>query len=355
MIKILRDTDSLLENKEIWNRIFDKDTEATPFQQFEFVYSSLFLDPSAVDSIYVIMVKDDASNQWIAIFPFVLDKKGILRYVNARHTDFCTPIVVPQYNHYNLYKELAECISENDKIKGLVLENVTSYNVLTGVLKPYFRYTITHDINHYPKLPIYQAKDDKDSVSAFRFLRSQQIKKLRKIQKQIESNCSFEIRRATDGDEYPQKEVETLVAQMLKAAIRDKSYFSDEMLAFWRDLYEKGVLVAALLYENDEIRTCNFMYYDEKRNEYIKWIMLYKENSWNMKINIMIADYLYNNGGGTINFARGIYDYKLTNFHPDVKPLFCVRIAKTRWGHFRNIMSTALHYAKPIVKSWLGR
>lgn len=355
MIKILRDTDSLLENKEIWNRIFDKDSEATPFQRFEFVYSSLFLDPSAIDSLYVIMVKDDASNQWIAIFPFVLDRKETLRYVNARHTDFCAPIINDDFNDFNLYKEISEYIANDKSVRSIIMENVAPYSPMTGVLKSHFRFMISHDMNFYSSIPIYTKTGDKDCISAFRYVRAKQSKNLRKSKKQIESNCSFEIRRATDGDEYPQKEVETLVAQMLKAAIRDKSYFSDEMLAFWRDLYEKGVLVAALLYENDEIRTCNFMYYDEKRNEYIKWIMLYKENSWNMKINIMIADYLYNNGGGTINFARGIYDYKLTNFHPDVKPLFCVRIAKTRWGHFRNILSTALHYSKPIIKSWLGR
>lgn len=79
------------------------------------------------------------------------------------------------------------------------------------------------------------------------------------------------------------------------------------------------------------------------------------DNTWNMKINLMIADYLYNNGGATINFARGIYDYKMVNFHPDVKPLFCLKVSKTKWGHLKNIINTAFHYFKPVIKSWLGR
>lgn len=355
MIKIIRDKDSLLDIKDIWDHIFEHDNEATPFQKFEYVLSSLFLNPSANKSLYIIMIKDDASNQWIAIFPFVLDKKGVLQYINARHTDFCSPIINKEFNDFNLYKELSEYIIQEKDINKMVLENITPHSNLTGVLKPHFRYMITHDMNFYSSIPVYSLPDDKDSISAFRYVRAKQLKNLRKSKKQTSSNCTFEIRRIADGHAYPQKEIDTLVNQMLNKGIRVKSYFSDEMLSFWKELYDSGVLIAALLYENGEIKTCNFMYYDEKRNEYIKWLMLYMENSWNMKINIMIADHIYHNGGGIINFARGIYDYKLTNFHPDVKPLFCVRIAKSPWGHIRNMFAVAVHYSKPVMKTLLRR
>lgn len=355
MIKIIRDKDSLLEIRSIWNQIFVKDNEATPFQRFEYIYATLSLEPSIEKSLFILMVKDDPSNQWIAMFPFVLDKKGTLRFINARHTDFCAPLINHDFNDFNLYKEVSDYISGERIIKRMILENIVQYSQLTGVLKPHFRYMITHDMNFYSSIKIYSSVNDKDSMSAFRHVRAKQIKNLRKSKKQTNTNCTFEIYCASNGQAYPQKEVDELVGQMLADGIRVKEYFSDRMLAFWKELYNAGVLSAALLYENGEVKTCNFMYYDDKHNEYIKWLMLYKENSWNMKINIMIADYLYNHGGATINFARGIYDYKLTNFHPDVKPLFCVRIAKTPWGHIKNMLGAAFHYSKPIIKTMLRR
>ncbi|MDE7126140.1 MAG: hypothetical protein K2O12_06655, partial [Muribaculaceae bacterium] len=208
----------------------------------------------------------------------------------------------------------------------------------------------------YSTIPIFSKDSDSDSIDAFRYVAGKQRKKLRSKKKLIDTECTFEIRRKKDGSAYPGREVEQLVGHMISEGIRVKEYFSDEMLAFWERLYDSDVLCVALLYKGGEIVTCNFMYYDERHREYIKWLMLYRENSWNMAINIKIAEYIYKNDeGATINFARGIYDYKLVNFHPDVKALFCVKIAKTKFGHIKNMLSLAVHYSKPVIKSLLGR
>lgn len=354
MIKIISNKEDLLQFRSDWNDIYMLDDMATPFQKFEYIYDSLELHLKEADKLYIIAIKDDATNRWVAFFPLLLTHSGILKFINATHTDFCQPLIHNDFRHYVLFKELSEFIVTDKSVKGLYLENVMSGNPMIAVLKPFFRYTITHDINYYSSIPVYRHPSDTDPVDAFRYVRAKQRKNLRKQKKWIDTNCRFEISRKSNND-YPQQEIETLVNQMLSDGIRVKEYFSEKMLSFWKKLYDDNILCVALLYKDDEIMSCNFMYYDDKHNEYIKWLMLYRENSWNMMINIMISEYLYNNGGGSINFARGIYDYKLTNFHPDIKPLFCVRTAKTRWGHFKNIISTAFHYSKPIIKSFLGR
>jgi hypothetical protein len=215
---------------------------------------------------------------------------------------------------------------------------------------------IANDCNFYSSIPITQQASDSDSIDAFRYVQAKHRTRLRKTKKTaVSKGARLEILNKNDGKPYPKNEVETLIKVMETAGIRTEAYFSEAMLKFWQKLYESEVLSLALLYEGETVMSCNFMFYDERRREYIKWIMLYRENNWNMILNILLVDHIYTQGGGSINFARGIYDYKLSNFHPDVKPLFCVKIAKTRWGHFKNIVSTAFHYSKPIIKSFIRK
>lgn len=355
MINIIDNIEKLDVFRDEWCRLFIMDTDASPFQSFEYVKASIEFCKHESGKLHIICIKDDPTNQWIAIFPLILNSNGILTYINYKHTDFCLPIVAPQYNNYNTYKELSEYILSNKEISGILWDNITPNSQLLSVLKPHFRYSIVHDINYFSSIVINKLPGDKDSIDSFRYVKAKQRKNLRKTFSKISDSCVLQICSKSTGYSYPEKQISLLINKMVSDGIRKKCYFSDSMQNFWRHLYDNDVLTVALISENGKVESANFMYYDNKQNQYIKWIMLYMDNTWNMKINLMIADYLFNNGGATINFARGIYDYKMVNFHPDVKPLFCLKVSKTKWGHFKNIFNTAFHYFKPIIKSWLGR
>lgn len=356
MIKVIRNIEELDKFKGVWDNLYAIDNYATPFQHFDFIRLSLELSKTGTNSLNIIAIKDDAKKIWIAIFPFIVNKKGDVRYINDTHSDFCAPIIHPEFRHYNLFKELSEYIENDNKIKKLNLMNMKADCCMLSVLKPYFRYSICHDINNYPCLPISALNTDEDEIDSFRFIHSRQRKKLRKLKEKVLSDCNFEILSSTQGKPYPYQEVQGVSSKMISDGKRVRDYFSDSFMEFWEKLYEKGLLSVAVLKRGDEVLSCNFMFPDKKHKEYIKWLMLYTENQWNMVINILIAEHIYHSEDiEGINFARGIYDYKLTNFHPDVKALFCLRIAKTRWGHIRNMLAVAIHYAKPVVKSFLRR
>ena len=356
MIKIISDKDSLLTFESVWTQLYDEDSSATPFQRFGYILNSIDFSLSKNDKIYIVAIKDAQANKWVAIFPLFLDTHRHLRFINWRHTDFCRPLINPQSLNYNLFKEFSEYILNNKDIQGLVFDNVELTNPLISALKSSFKYVITTDINYYSTVSIASKPTDIDSIDAFRAVPSKRKGKLRKIKNDKNNNCYLRIYNKTDGQPYPQKAINTLVNNMISDGIRVKEYFSDEMLVFWEKLYESDIISIAILYQNDIEKACSFLLVDKKKSEYIEWIILYNEKSWNVATCLWIEDYIYQSGDHSIfNFARGIYDYKLTNFHPDVKPLFCVKIAKTRWGHFKNIVSTAIHYSKPIVKSFLGR
>lgn len=356
MLKIIQTLDELDNFRPAWDALYEADDLATPFQHFEYIRLSLESGTGTSGKPYIIAVKDDASNTWTAVFPFLLDKNGILRFINDTHSDFCSTVIHPAFRHFNLFKEFSEHIFRENGIKGLCLKNLQDSSPLLSVLKPHFRYLVCQDFNYYSTIPIIAKDSDKDEIDAFRFVLAKQRNNLRKMRKRGHSDCSFEILSSNEGNPYPLEEIKALASRMIADGKRVRGYFSDSFMEFWEKLYEKGLLSVAVLKRGDEVLSCNFMFPDKKHKEYIKWLMLYTENQWNMVINILIAEYIYHSEDiEGINFARGIYDYKLTNFHPDVKTLFCLRIAKTRWGHLRNMFATAVHYVKPVVKSFLHR
>lgn len=354
MIKLITDNDILSELKTEWDIIFEKDNTATPFQQFDYVYTSCQFYKNPKDKLYVILMKDAIAKTWYAAFPLILSPKGILRFLNYQHSDFCKPVIIPSYNNYNLYKELAEYISKDKNIKGLEFHNIYGNDLFLDGLSPHFPLHIIYQINHYSTLSIKVNESDKDFIDSLHNISSKKKWVHRKMLKASNGNWSLKMSSANDRNNFPFDEIYLLSSNMINTGIRTKEYLSGNMLSFWESLYKKNILTIALLYEKGVIKAANLMLFDKKRNEYISWITLYEQKSWNVAINIKILEYLYINGAN-FNFARGIYDYKLVNFHPDVKPLFCVKIAKTKWGHLKNIMSTAFHFSKPIIKSFLHR
>lgn len=354
MIKLISDNNILSEFKTEWDNIFEKDDNASPFQQFDYIYASCQFYKNPEDKLYILLMKDAIAKTWYAAFPFIISPKGTLKFLNYAHSDFCMPVIDPLYNNYNLYRELAEYIIKDKNVRGLELHNLSGNNLFLDGLSPHFPFHIIHQINHYSTLSVQVNETDKDFIDCLRNITSKKKWVHRKMLKSSNDNWSLKMYSLSMGNNFPLDEINTLSNEMISIGIRTKDYFSENMLAFWKSLYENNILTIALLYDKDIIMAANLMIFDSKRNEYISWITLYTEKSWNVAINIKILEYIYINGGN-LNFARGIYDYKLVNFHPDVKALFCVKIAKTKWGHFKNIMSTAFHFSKPIIKSFLRR
>ncbi len=356
MIKVIRDISSFEDFREIWNRLYKTDSVASPFQKFDYIAAALDFSLSSSDSLYIVCVKDAQANDWIAIFPFILNEKGMLRFINAAHTDFCCALINPMFCHYNLFNEFADYIKNDKTVQGLILENISQENPLLSVLKPFFPYFISYSNNYYSTFPIYRNDSDKDALDSIRFIQSKRRGKLRKIVKDPGKECSFEYYMQREGMLYPEETIMTLAGTMMADGIRTKDYLSESMFKFIRDLYGSGTLDVAILSQNDKPMACSFIFHDEKHSEYIEWIVLYRDKSWNVTLCLWLTEYFYSLGKPvTFNFARGIYDYKMTNFRPDVKALFCLRIAKTRWGHIRNMLAVAIHYAKPVVKSFLRR
>ncbi len=355
MIKVIDSIDKLREFENEWIRLYNESNDTTPFQEFGYVYSSVKNSSLFSDKLLIITIHNAQLKRCVAIFPLYLNN-GILRYINYRHTDFCAPLILEGQSHYNLYKEFCEYISDNNNIKRIVWDNISVSNPIISTLKAKFRYLIASDINYYSDIEIQRSKGDRDFWSSLNYMSSHQKNVLKKEQKRIPEGCVLKIHNKKTGDEYPQKDIISLINVMVESGSRSNEYFSEEMLSFWKDLYEYGTLSIATIYDNDRPVVSNLLFIDQNKNEYISWILLYRDTFWSSAIYIELIKYIYStHENGILNFARGIYAFKIIKFHPDVKALFSVRISKTRWGHLRNMASVGFHYLKPVIKSFLGR
>lgn len=354
MIDIIKTEDQLFQLREQWTELYNSSSTATPFQSFDYVWQS-WKCFSNDNQLYIICVKGDSTNKLEAVIPCAISSNGILRFINDAHIDFCGAIVADGCVWYNLYEGVAKHILENKDIKKAVFMNLMAGDPMLSAFKPFCTTCFVTDCNYYSEIDISSREKDKDFIDAFRNINAKQKKNFRTLLKKNDGKVDFRIHAMAAGDEYPEEAVEYLSNKMMEEGIRVKSYFSDSMLSFWKKLYQAGLLSAAVLRIDGELKSLNFMYYDVKRNEYIKWIMLYVENRFNMLINLYIANYLYEHEGATINFARGIYDYKMVNFHPDVKPLYRLIITKSIWSSVSALWDVNYYYIRQIGKKLLRK
>lgn len=350
MIEIITSRESLDSIKCDWEQLFEADSTATPFQRFEYIVASLNFNENW-DNLHILIYRLD-SKKVVAIFPFVL-QKGRLEFINARHTDFCNALIDPAHNNYSLYRSVAEYIKENKKIKTVRLENLLRDSSLIASFKADFPYSIIRDCNFYSSVNIRKKVGDTYFTDGITTLNSNKRGKLKAQFKKFEKNTAFQLCNVSNTP-YPEDIINGIIDEMTSSGKRSRDCFDARFMQFCKDLYESGLLSIGILSENGEPKICEINFIDKKRREYITWIIVYVQSHWNSIANIRAFEWCYHNEM-SINFARGIYPYKMTNFHPSVYPLFRVDIAKTKWGHFKNMLSAAIYYVKPVVKQIIGR
>ena len=353
MIQVINEIDKFKNLKDDWERIWHNCKSATPFQTFDYVLASASTFHET-DSLYIILMSD-GNGVVRAILHTKIDKSGRLSFINAHHSDFCGIIIETEYDNFNLYEELSKFFLSNKQIKTICFDNLKRDSSLLSSFKPFIYTCFIQDINYYSVIPIFPKTIDKDFVDAFSFVASKRKKKLRNQHKATLQGCEFKIYDKANGDIYPEDVVNSLTEIMVVKGYRARTYFSMSMLNFWKELYEKELLICAVLRQGGVALSCNFMFYDSKSKEYIKWIMLYEDGHYNLAINVEIADYIYKNQGAYINFARGIYDYKMENFHPIVYPLYRVIITKSIWQHIKAVCCVTFNNVKTILKQYLKK
>ena len=190
---------------------------------------------------------------------------------------------------------------------------------------------------------------------------------------------------ALSASPWPSELIGTLTRSMIEAGIRKPGYFSPCFLDFLKAVYDAGLMVIAATWRGDTPLACNLLLRTEapaiipfaqplapggaqplasafspdgahpiapafspdgahpispafspdgaQRGEHlgelIDWIAMYDDpvsNGWNL---LQCIRWMSSQGGGALNFARGVYMYKMHNYRPALHDLDRLRWSRS--------------------------
>lgn len=326
---IIKNEKDFFSYKEAWNNLYKK-TDLLPFASFEW-NTEWYSKAYKANKLYIAIIYEASVNTPVAICPMMIDKTGCLRFIADSHSDYCDFIVEPDiksYKYYEVMKKIAEAIQNEPTIKCIELKNIAQANLHIGVFSSLLDYKkITFQSNAVsfkkmaPKLNLFDNFD---------YLSSKQRSELKRLYRK---NSNLEcIIYNNESNEFPRDQIEEIVEEMIVTNIRDKNFLNKTLLKIIESLYNDGTMIIYSLIDDEE-RTLSMNFILKSRDEsvYLFWIDIYRDIPYiNLSAYLYFIEWLTLNKKEpfTIDFGRGLYDYKTKNFIPDIELQFTLFYAK---------------------------
>ena len=326
MITVYDNFEKFLSLEQEWKRLQDISPDATPYQSFEYTKAALeFLSP-----LQPHILGWSRKGTLMALFPCIIDGKGTLRFINDAHTDFCGPVLSPECaGDYHLCEELAEYIGSCREIKRVRFENMRS-RLFQSSLQYHLKGSFLFAYRKFSSLAIPAIGDAKSAIDTLANLSTKEKYRLKNIASKTQKD-NLEFKKYIAGENpWPEDMIRNLSASMISAGIRKKSYFSERFLDFLKDIYDSGLMTIMATYAEGEPLACNLFLHG--KGEMIDWIALYRDPSSNGRNLLQFIMDFSREGGGVLNFARGVYMYKMHNYRPALSDLDRLRYSKSFLG-----------------------
>ena len=347
MIKVINSIDSFDEIRDYWNELYEEDNNCTPFQSFDYNYISWKRFSQTKYSLFVILYYQNQEKAPSAIFPFCIDSKNCLRFINEDHSDFQTAIVKELVRaDLKMYEEVYEYIKKQANIQRICLNHLRHDDLLLHYFGHISSYARLYGTESYSYLPISNQGKNGSFIDSLHHLTAKERNRLKNIEKKS-MDLSFKI-LSVENDGYPEKDVNDLVQVMIKNGIRSNAYFTDNLLGFIKDLYHAGVLKIGMICRGEDLGSISF-YYQSKSGMCIQWIIVYSDKAYNLQAKLKIINSVYESGGGVFNFGRGTYAYKIQHFRPIIQNLFCVDIPFRRKARMMLMLDSLKEVNKKIM------
>ena len=323
-----------------WNFLYRANERISPFQSFKFNYFSWKFDLiNSKNTLAIVLAYD--SKQIKAIFPFYIDKKRSVRFINDLHADFCDAISIVNID----FNEIIVILKSNFKISYFQLINLKNNNNLLNDFKISNCRVISnvnYSLIHFNKGVFPDNFQDYRSKQKTEFRRILKIN-IEKDHKIIDFTTSF----------FPRDQIITLRSRMILLGIRDNSFLSNNQLLYIEKLYLSGMLFLSIVSEKGIVNAISFII--NSPAEYLIWIDLYDDSKLvNLYNYILVSSNLSAHESATINFGRGSYNYKIKNFLPEKKKLFSLYLFSSKYVEFifflkRIFMQFIKHFYRKII------
>ena len=337
-----------------WNELFNNSVETTIFQSYSFnkiVWDKL----KGKGELYIILVSHNNTKKYLALFPCFI-KKRCLRFINESDSDFCGPLFRRGYEHnYSLNEEIAGFFQSSKDFNRIVFSNMTPQTSILTSFRPFLKESVSYPMNYYSFFQIEQYETGISYIDRIDQIgNAKDRNRLKKLDNKVR-DLHLEIIKKSESKEYPERIVSSLVRTMIQNGIRTNAYFNHQFLSVFKELYDNNLILIAVTWKGSDPVSLSLSLTNSK-NEIIQWIALYKEKQYNIYNIMQLVKYLYETGGNVrFNFARGIYEYKLRNFRPVLKSLYCLRYSKSIYNQVKDVLACTVMQAKPLLKSIFRR
>lgn len=313
-----------LEND--WKALYQKCSELSAFQSFEFNYYSWKLLLHEKGKLFIVTFYE--KNKIAAIFPTYIDKKQTLRFINDTHVDFCD-IISDSTAPFKLFKTFKKVVCEQPLIRSLSFINMSSVYT-TSQLNYHFKTkkSLRSDMQHATL---------SDNIQ-FSHLNSSEKSELKRIQKQWESSRE-------EWKEFDYETITSLKSKMIDARLRSDDFLSDSFVTLLNKLFENDLLKIFSTNIENETAAVSFML--NRSNNFLFWIDLYNEKPYVNLINYISC---LKGKSGVYSFGRGTYNYKMNNFQPTPMNLYRFSFHKNWMLFFKEELTIIL---KSVLKSVL--
>ena len=137
---------------------------------------------------------------------------------------------------------------------------------------------------------------------------------------------------------FPKKELFDLRDSMIRLGSRDYDFLTDERLHLIEYLYNLDIVIIHLMKNEDCVSSCNIIL---KRSfkEFMFWIDLFDDSKMiNIASYIRFIEAVSLESSVVINFGRGRYFYKISNFSPIFDQLYQISIYNSKWGRLKALI-----------------
>lgn len=342
MIEIFDTREKLATLENEW-RALEKNPILRIFQTYDWVTSAC---ESMGISPYVMKWRQDGRKDTV-ICPFYLDAKGCLRFILDRHSDVCDCVYGDASTLHWAFKEVAEAIQADKRIKSVWLQKMNGDSAALNYLGVFLRGAFVYRDNAYSWVT--SEKCD-DFIAGQAQMKSKDKADLKAIRRKGEAD-TLRVLSAAAGDAFPQETIATLRAGMM-AETRSAEFLPDDLLVFAERIYVANRADILVLERGGEAVALNFLLKKDRR--YLSWIFLYSDPRTSSEMYVKYLTEKAREGGLTFDFGVGVYDYKIGTFRPQTALTYSLRYAKGKANAVRALVGANLRFLKDYIKSLRG-
>lgn len=317
--------------KATWVRL-EQDAAMRVFQTF--VWNCEALKMSSEMRPYVLKWTCEGSDDCV-IFPFCIDRRGNLRFVADEFSDVCA--VVSSHdglNRHHAYKEMAETVSQDRRIKNIWLQKLDACGDSLRYLAGCFGDAVVFRDHLRGKI---RSEKTNDFIAGQTHLRQKERSRLRSIAHRA-GDLPFTV-----VDNRPEQSelrklawsgIALLREKMVTKGVRSGAWMSQSMMAFVQKVVMSGYAELACLgpLENPLAVGIRLV----KSGQADSWICLADEARLVSTLYVLYMEAKCRDGEWAFDFGVGDYDYKRQTFRPEPQVSFTLRRSKGAWGTFWN-------------------